>query len=64
MTASVYSSLCLIDKSKVAIKSFKKEVYFNQDNGNGKVFDFIAIRKDFLRNSKFSLSSIINIFQN
>ena len=37
MTACVYNAINLTNGREVAIKSFKRSVYFNQDNGNGKL---------------------------
>lgn len=37
MTACVYNAVNLANGKEVAIKSFKRSVYFSQDNGNGKV---------------------------
>jgi len=37
MTACVYNALNYANGKEVAIKSFKRSVYFEQDNGNGKV---------------------------
>ena len=41
MTACVYNAINFNNGKEVAIKSFKRSVYFKQDNGNGKVFQFI-----------------------
>jgi hypothetical protein len=38
MTACVYDAINFTNGKEVAIKSFKRSVYFEQDNGNGKVF--------------------------
>lgn len=37
MTACVYNAINFANGREVAIKSFKRSVYFSQDNGNGKV---------------------------
>lgn len=37
MTACVYNAINFANGREVAIKSFKRCVYFAQDNGNGKV---------------------------
>jgi len=37
VTASVFSAQRLTDDLEVAVKSFKKENYFKQDDGKGKV---------------------------
>lgn len=37
LTACVYNALRFSNKKEVAIKSFKRSIYFAQDNGNGKV---------------------------
>ena len=37
VTASVYKALRLTDRKEVAVKSFKKELYYSIDNGRGKV---------------------------
>lgn len=37
MTACVYNAVSFATGREVAIKSFKRSVYFAQDNGNGKV---------------------------
>ena len=41
MTACVYNALNLANGKEVAIKSFKRSVYFAQDNGNGKVLTLL-----------------------
>lgn len=38
MTACVYDAINFANGKEVAIKSFKRSVYFEQDNGNGKVY--------------------------
>ena len=40
MTACVYNALSFGSGREVAIKSFKRSVYFKQDNDNGKVVPF------------------------
>ncbi len=37
MTACVYNAISFATGREVAIKSFKRSVYFAQENGNGKV---------------------------
>lgn len=37
VTASVYKAIRLTDRKEVAVKSFKKDIYFNVDSGRGKV---------------------------
>ena len=37
VTASVYKALRLTDRKEIAVKSFKKDVYYSIDNGRGKV---------------------------
>lgn len=37
MTACVYNAINFANGKEVAIKSFKRSVYFAQDNNNGKV---------------------------
>ena len=37
MTACVYNAVNYANGREVAIKSFKRSVYFTQDNGNGEV---------------------------
>ena len=37
MTACVYNAVSFATGKEVAFKSFKRSVYFAQDNGNGKV---------------------------
>ena len=51
VTASVYKAVDLTDRKEVAVKSFKKDVYFAIDNGRGKV-NFFLSRWLFRRNSK------------
>lgn len=41
MTASVYKAVDLTDRKEVAVKSFKKDIYFAMDNGRGKVCFFL-----------------------
>jgi len=43
MTACVYNAINYANGKEVAIKSFKRSVYFAQDNGNGKT----SFRKEF-----------------
>lgn len=42
MTACVYNAINLANGREVAIKSFKRSVYFAQDNGNGKVLHHLS----------------------
>jgi len=37
MTACVYNAINFANGQEVAIKSFKRSIYFEQDKGNGKV---------------------------
>jgi hypothetical protein len=37
VTASVYKAIRLSDQKELAVKSFKKDQYFQSDNGKGKV---------------------------
>jgi serine/threonine protein kinase len=57
MTACVYNALSFATGREVAIKSFKRSVYFAQDNGNGKVTT-LSRRPPSARSSRCSPSAL------
>jgi hypothetical protein len=62
MTACVYNAINFANGREVAIKSFKRSVYFAQDNGNGK----ISFQKEFRILTQINhknLSQIYSVFE-
>jgi serine/threonine protein kinase len=41
MTASVYNAVSFVSNKEVAIKSFKRNVYFASENNNGEVYKLL-----------------------
>ncbi len=65
MTACVYNAINLANGREVAIKSFKRSVYFAQDNGNGKVLRHLSrfpLWKSLRSWLKLSIKIFVNFF--